>query len=54
MTWQFKNTLEVIQSRTLLLNARIVYARAQKDLIISKFNFLAQLGNLTLESVQGL
>ena len=49
-----RTTLEVIQSRTLLLNARIAYARAQKDLIISKFNFLAQLGNLTLESVQGL
>ena len=49
-----RTTLEVVQSRTLLLNARIAYARAQKDLIISKFNFLAQLGNLTLESVQGL
>ncbi len=49
-----RTTLEVIQSRTLLLNARIAYANAQKDLIISKFNFLAQLGNLTLESVRGL
>jgi len=47
-----RTTLEVIQSRSLLLNARISNAKAESDFVISKFELLAVIGNLTLENLK--
>ena len=47
-----RTTLEVIQSRSLLLNARISHARAEKDLIVSKLNLLKQIGGLNLNAIE--
>ena len=47
-----KTTLEVIQSRTLLLNARIANAKAKSNFEVSKFELLAVLGELTLEKIK--
>ena len=44
-----RTTLEVIQSRSLLLNARIDYAKAQRDFVISKFELAFNLGSLSKE-----
>ena len=49
-----RTTLEVIQSRSLLLNARITNAKAERDFAISKFDLLAVIGDLTLENLQKL
>ena len=45
-----RTTLEVIQSRSLLLEARISNAEAKKDFIISKMRLLSQVGGLGLEA----
>ena len=45
-----RTTLEVIQSRSLLLEARISNAEAKKDFIISKMRLLSQVGGLSLEA----
>jgi outer membrane protein len=47
-----RTTLEVIQSRSLLLNARIGNAEAERNYAISKFELLAVIGNLTLENLK--
>jgi len=47
-----RTTLEVIQSRSLLLNARIANAKAESNFAISKFEILAVLGELTLEKIK--
>ena len=47
-----RTTLEVIQSRTLLLEARTSYANAQKDFAIAQFNLLASIGDLYLENIK--
>jgi len=47
-----RTTLEVIQSRSLLLDARISNAVAERNYAISKFNFLAVIGKLTLENLK--
>ena len=47
-----RTTLEVIQSRSLLLNARIANAKAESNFEISKFELLAILGELTLEKIK--
>ena len=49
-----RTTLEVIQSRSLLLDARIAFARAERDFMISKFELAFQLGTLSLSSVKPL
>ena len=41
-----RTTLELIQSRSLLLNARISNANAQRNFIISKIELLSKIGNL--------
>ena len=46
-----RTTLEVIQSTSLLLDARISFARAERDFIISKFDLAFQLGTLTLDII---
>ena len=45
-----RTTLDVIQSRSLLLEARISNAEAKKDLIISKMRVLSQVGGLNLKA----
>ena len=47
-----RTTLEVIQSRTLLLEARTSYANAQKNFAIAQFNLLASIGDLFLENIK--
>ena len=49
-----RTTLEVIQSRSLLLDARISHAKAERDFIISQFELAFQLGTLTSSSVKPL
>ena len=47
-----RTTLEVIQSRSFLLDARIAFAKAERDFIISQFELSKQLGTLSLESIK--
>ena len=47
-----RSTLEVIQSRSLLLNARVANAKAERNFIVSKFNLLSVIGELTLENLK--
>ena len=47
-----RTTLEVIQSRSLLLDARISNAKAERDFAISKFDLLAVTGDLTLDNLK--
>ncbi len=49
-----RTTLEVIQSRSLLLDSRIAFAKAERDFIISKFELAFQLGTLSLSSIKSL
>ena len=42
-----RTTLEVIQSRTILLNSRIDLASAERNFLISQFDLLAAIGRLT-------
>ncbi len=42
-----RTTLEVIQSRSLLLDARIAFAKAERDFAISKFELSKQVGILS-------
>ena len=49
-----RTTLEVIQSRSLLLDARIDYAKAERDFVISKFELAFKLGSLSIESIKSL
>ena len=46
-----RTTLEVIQSTSLLLDARISFAKAERDYIISKFELAFQVGTLSLKSI---
>ena len=41
-----------VQSRTLLLEARTSYAKAQKDFAIAQFNLLATTGDLYLDNIK--
>ena len=47
-----RTTLEVIQSRSLLLDARIAYAKAEKDFIVSQFELANQVGSLSIKSLK--
>ena len=46
-----RTTLELIQSRSLLLDARITYAKSERDFIVSQFELAQQLGSLTIKSI---
>ena len=46
-----RTTLEVIQSRSLLLDARISFAKAERDYMISQFELAEQLGTLSVKSL---
>ena len=47
-----RTTLDVIQSRSLLLSARISNAKARRDFIISQFKLLSSVGNLSLNYIK--
>jgi outer membrane protein len=47
-----RSTLEVIQSRSLLLDARIAFAKAERDFMVSQFELANQLGTLSIKSIK--
>ena len=49
-----RTTLEVIQSRSLLLDSRIAFAKAERDFVISKFELAFQLGTLSKNTLNPL
>ena len=46
-----RSTLEVIQSRTILLNSRINLANSERNFLISQFELLSAIGRLTAEQL---
>ncbi len=46
-----RTTLEVIQSRSLLLEARIAFAKAERDFMVSQFELAKQTGTRSLKSI---
>ena len=46
-----RTTLEVIQSRTILLNSRINLAVSERNFLISQFNLLSSIGRLTADQL---
>ncbi len=46
-----RTTLELIQSRSLLLDARIAFAKSQRDFVISQFELAKKIGILSIKSV---
>ena len=44
-----RTTLEVIQSRSLLLDARIAFAKSERDFMVSQFELAKQIGTLSLK-----
>jgi outer membrane protein len=46
-----RTTLEVIQSRSLLLEAKIDFARAERDFTVSQFELAKQIGSLSKKSL---
>ena len=47
-----RTTLELIQSRSLLLDARISFARAERDFVVSQFELAKQIGTLSVNSLK--
>ena len=47
-----RTTLELIQSRSLLLDARIAFARSERDFVVSQFELAKQLGTLSIKSIK--
>lgn len=47
-----RTTLEVIQSRSLLLEAKIAFAKAERDFVVSQFELAKQIGTLSLKSLK--
>jgi outer membrane protein len=47
-----RTTLELIQSRSLLLDARITFARSERNFIISQFELAEQLGSLSIKLIK--
>ena len=47
-----RTTLELIQSRSLLLEARINFAKSERDFIVSQFELVKQLGSLSINSIK--
>ena len=47
-----RTTLELIQSRSLLLNARIAFVKSERDFIISQFELSKQIGSLSNKSIK--
>ena len=51
-TGNTRSTLEVIQSRSLLLDARIAFARAERDFMVSQFELAKQIGSLSVKIIK--
>ena len=51
-TGDTRTTLDVIQSRSLLLDARIAFAKSERDFIISQFKLANQLGTLSNKTLK--
>ncbi len=47
-----RSTLEVIQSTSILLDARISHAKSERDFFISQFELAKQIGTLSLDTVK--
>jgi len=47
-----RTTLEVIQSRSLLLDARVALAEVERDFIVSQFELAKQSGSLSIKSLK--
>jgi outer membrane protein len=47
-----RTTLELIQSRSLLLEARIAFAKSERNFIISQFELAKKLGTLSIKSIK--
>jgi outer membrane protein len=47
-----RTTLELIQSRSLLLDAKIAFAKAERDYMVSQFELAKQLGSLSIKSIK--
>jgi outer membrane protein len=47
-----RTTLELIQSRSLLLDARIAFAKSERNFIISQFELAKKLGTLSIKSIK--
>jgi len=47
-----RTTLEVIQSRSLLLESRIAFAKAERDFFVSQFELAKQIGSLSINSLK--
>jgi outer membrane protein len=47
-----RTTLELIQSRSLLLDARIAFAKSERDFIVSQFELAKQIGLLSIKSLK--
>ena len=46
-----RTTLEVIQSRSILLNSKINLASSERNFLISQFNLLSAVGRLTAKNL---
>ena len=46
-----RTTLEVIQSRSIFLDAKINLAISEKDFLLSQFNLLSSIGRLTAKQL---
>jgi len=46
-----RTTLEVIQSKAILLDSRINLATAERDFLISQFSLLSSIGRLTAQQL---
>ena len=47
-----RTTLELIQSRSLLLDARIAFSRSERDFIVSQFELSKQIGSLSIKAIK--
>ena len=47
-----RTTLELIQSRSLLLDSRIAFAKSERDFVVSQFQLAKQLGSLSIKSIK--
>ena len=51
-TGDTRTTLDLIQSRSLLLDARIAFAKSERDFIISQFELSNQIGTLSIKTLK--
>ena len=49
---KYHEEIELIQSRSLLLDARIAFARSERDFVVSQFELAKQLGTLSIKSIK--